>query len=1000
MIQTPPKFQTFALTQTITQTCSRSFANIKMDEQVAENMKEYIETSMKTIMAEKRKSMLLQDAVKRCEREIGILRKKITELEESALRKRVSLFKVRHEKGEGMSPIKDPCPTPINKGESYLIDPATTMCDIWSTWMNHEVKEQRVKQRREKQRDSYTKETVLEAFGSYAVLVDSPLYHAAHGFMKGSQQQYHSGKNESSRFVAPWMAELDNEPETRCMAKERKRLLAEMVLLMYEGEIGKDIELSVLKRKRFSTVHLARVSDMQSTFNPSALGSIAKCEGGKVKGEMGLLCSESTLRRTMDLVYDQAVQLGFSVFPEQGEGKVWCWGYDQHILEKAINMYVKVIYYDACCDGITKQDPWIVPITGDAARTSQRGTVVTVMGPKQSDRRLKTQDRTGKSLMCQASDMYTPAIAGYAKESELMNYFNALVAGFLKIEKQGFCLVNAQEYPVDIQVHVVADLSFLHKYVQRGGGSHSATCFCMMCSAFRNFRHEGYPGGCRKCRRSNTVYGKDGLQCCLHHEACTPDFLEWQSERYLELCQLVPALPLTVLPAWENVDELRNECMKRCVGDHAHELPGISRKSGKNYYTGQDLTDWITRYCRGGCTLSNDKKTGVMHCSIAIVNKCLRERNIACDGLNVEGRRLRMQGILQLEHEYTKMTLYMRDHRFSPTHPSALGIPMDRIILCLLHLPMRTHEKVLNLLFAAACEGRTIKKSTPILDAIVVILRRIGKLPDVWTYKMDEKNTSIVQKIKLAWDQSKLIFKEGNMKDLTHIVRLAIPHDNQANWVLFLAEYMKCINLLTVSRDYTETDLAQLESSCDKTFQLLVAHCGGDKAVTNYFHYLGAGHVTWMCHLRGNIWRYRNEGVEAFNKTLSKRTNMFNSAGNKGNIKTAGKVQPFEVLGKWMSRYVMWQLGLADNLFIAKGCILGESEICWDPDNACFIANDLIVSGDESEVDDLYSVSDDLSDSDCDDLDDYTPEDWSICAQEVELVEVESRNLRKRPYSV
>ncbi len=45
---------------------------------------------------------------------------------------------------------------------------------------------------------------------------------------------------------------------------------------------GKDIELSVLKRKRFSTVHLARVSDMQSTVNPSALGSRAKCEGSYV----------------------------------------------------------------------------------------------------------------------------------------------------------------------------------------------------------------------------------------------------------------------------------------------------------------------------------------------------------------------------------------------------------------------------------------------------------------------------------------------------------------------------------------------------------------------------------------------------------------------------------------------------------------------------------------------------------------------------------------------
>jgi hypothetical protein len=33
----------------------------------------------------------------------------------------------------------------------------------------------------------------------------------------------------------------------------------------------------------------------------------------------------------------------------------------------------------------------------------------------------------------------------------------------------------------------------------------------------------------------------------------------------------------------------------------------------------------------------------------------------------------------------------------------------------------------------------------------------------------------------------------------------------------------------------------------------------------------------------GNIWRYRNEGVEAYNKVLSKRANMFNSCGNRGN---------------------------------------------------------------------------------------------------------------------
>ena len=60
---------------------------------------------------------------------------------------------------------------------------------------------------------------------------------------------------------------------------------------------------------------LARVSDMNSTFNPSALGAIASCEGGKLKGEMGLLCAESTLRRCMDHVFWLAKSLGFYSLP-------------------------------------------------------------------------------------------------------------------------------------------------------------------------------------------------------------------------------------------------------------------------------------------------------------------------------------------------------------------------------------------------------------------------------------------------------------------------------------------------------------------------------------------------------------------------------------------------------------------------------------------------------------------------------------------------------------
>ena len=54
------------------------------------------------------------------------------------------------------------------------------------------------------------------------------------------------------------------------MDKGRKLILAQMVEHMYDGEIVRDIEEAVLKTKRFCTVTLARVSDMNSTFSASA----------------------------------------------------------------------------------------------------------------------------------------------------------------------------------------------------------------------------------------------------------------------------------------------------------------------------------------------------------------------------------------------------------------------------------------------------------------------------------------------------------------------------------------------------------------------------------------------------------------------------------------------------------------------------------------------------------------------------------------------------------
>ena len=605
------------------------------------------------------------------------------------------------------------------------------------------------------------------------------------------------------------------------------------------------------------------------------------------------------------------------------------------------------------------------------------------------------QEQTGKT-MCQASSMYTPAVAGYKDESQLMPYFNLMVNEFLKIEEQQYCVVNAKKYNVHIKITSVADLSFLHKYTQRGGGSHAASCFCIMCGALRNFKHMGYPGGCLECRARGIVYcPDDGIQICRHYDRCTPDFLQWQAARYTELCKLVPEFPLTSLPAWDNVNQLREECIKRCVGEYAGWYARISKKSGKGKMTAMELSDWIMNVTREDATLSNSKLTGVMHCPISIVRGSLQSRKVKIKARTTQySLRLQLRQILQLEQEYTRMTLHIKDTRFSSAEMQ--GLPVNRLILCGLHLPMRLHEKVITMLFQQACQNRVSTKSQLILDEMVVIIRRLANLKSTWSYKWNTK-ANCVEKVKMHYDQSKIIFKEENMEKLTKLVKLAIVESAQAHWVEFLAQYIQLIDLLTVTRDYSENDVVLLKRFCDETYRLLVTYCGGNDAVTNYFHYVGAGHVVEMCREYGNIWRFRNEGVEAYNKVLSKRCNMFNSNGHKGNIKGEGNVSPFEVLGKWMGRYVMWQLDFANDLFIHKGSALGESKISYDPNVELwdYMSDNESDSDDGSVFGDDINASEDEDESDSD-LEPFTPDDALQCVYDFHD-EARKQSLRKRP---
>jgi hypothetical protein len=177
-----------------------------------------------------------------------------------------------------------------------------------------------------------------------------------------------------------------------------------------------------------------------------------------------------------------------------------------------------------------------------------------------------------------------------------------------------------------------------------------------------------------------------------------------------------------------------------------------------------------------------------------------------------------------------------------------------------------------------------------------------------------------------------------------------------------LSHYVKAIEILTRSVDYVPGDIDTLEGHIDKAYRQLIA-VAGIQGITNYFHYFGSGHILWLTRIHGNLWRYRNEGVEGLNGTLSLRYNKFNNkGGNKGSNKNKTekpnrKCWAFEVLGSWMARLCMWQLRLGMPIFDDDSSLLDKRkrEVKWRTGRRIKYRATPVDILSESEDDDSYN---------------------------------------------
>ncbi len=70
--------------------------------------------------------------------------------------------------------------------------------------------------------------------------------------------------------------------------------------------------------------------------------------------------------------------------------------------------------------------------------------------------------------------------------------------------------------------------------------------------------------------------------------------------------------------------------------------------------------------------------------------------------------RLKLELILREEEELQSLNMYRRDKRLrGNTYKRKRKLGLDRIILDMLHCPMRMHEKVLTILYEEILNGKT-----------------------------------------------------------------------------------------------------------------------------------------------------------------------------------------------------------------------------------------------------------------------------------------------------
>jgi hypothetical protein len=140
-----------------------------------------------------------------------------------------------------------------------------------------------------------------------------------------------------------------------------------------------------------------------------------------------------------------------------------------------------------------------------------------------------------------------------------------------------------------------------------------------------------------------------------------------------------------------------------------------------------------------------------------------------------------------------------------------------------------------------------------------------------------------------------------------------VDDKRKAEFLEMCHNYNMFIRCARKREDLTDEEIEQCQDYADKFYAQRIELFGYD-GITNYIHMIGAGHFKHFLVKYRNLYRFSQQGWEAYNHLIKsfyyRRTQRGGAKGRSGEF----KVSKMEPIAKWIVRKLFWQQGLETEL--------------------------------------------------------------------------------------